>query len=151
MKIRLILIVTAFFMVAGISANAQCPGSKVPCKPSECKSAKKQVVEKGEITVYYFHNSRRCATCEAVEKETISALNELYPENVKDGKIVFISIDIEDGTHDKLVKDLEISGQTLLIISGDEKVNLTNDAFMYAKTKPEKLKAKIQRAIDKFV
>lgn len=151
MKTRLILIVTAFFFVTGSSSFGQCPGSKVPCKPSECKSAKKQVVEEGDVTVYYFHNSRRCATCEAVEKETVSALKELYPENVKDGKIVFISIDIEDGTHDKLVKELEISGQTLLIISGDEKVNLTNEAFMYAKTKPEKLKSKLQRAIDKLV
>lgn len=127
--------------------NLACTGSK---KGVPCESAKKASVEKSEITVYYFHNTRRCATCEAVESETKKALDKLYADKVKEGKITFISIDIEEEGNEKLIEELEISGQTLLIVGGDKKVNLTTDAFMYARTKPDKLEAEIKKAIDKM-
>lgn len=107
-------------------------------------------VEKSEITVYYFHNTRRCATCQAVESETQKALKKLYADKMKHGEISFHSINIEEEGNEKLIEELGISGQTLLIVSGDEKVNLTNDAFMYARTKPEKLESKMKKAIDKM-
>ncbi|MCF8373525.1 MAG: nitrophenyl compound nitroreductase subunit ArsF family protein [Bacteroidales bacterium] len=129
------------------SKNPKCTGSK---KGVPCESAKKTSVEKGEITVYYFHNTRRCATCQAVESETQKALDKLYAEKVKNGKITFLSINIEEEGNEKLIEELEISGQTLLIVGSDKKVNLTTDAFMYAKTKPEKLEAEIKKAIDKM-
>jgi len=37
-----------------------------------------------------------------------------------------------------------------LILKGDKAVDLTNFAFMNARTKPEKLKAKIKDTIDKM-
>ena len=143
-------------MLAGFNSFSQCPGSKVPCKKTDCKSGKVSATQKTtqadvEVAVYYFHNSARCATCIAVEKETVNALKELYPDKYKEGKIVFTSFDIEDEANAKLVKENEVAGQTLLIIGGDKKINLTNDAFMYAKTKPEKLKKKIQEAIKEIV
>ncbi len=127
--------------------NPKCTGSN---KGVPCASAKKASVEKGEITVYYFHNTRRCATCNAVENETQKALKKLYTDKVKEGKITFVSINLEEEGNEKLIEDLEISGQTLLIVGGEKKVNLTTDAFMYARTKPEKLEAKIKKAIDKM-
>ena len=103
------------------------------------------------INVYYFHNSRRCTTCMAVEKVTKESLNELYPEMMKNGKIIFQSIDIEQENNKSLVEKYQISGQTLLIISKSNKINLTNDAFMYARNNPEKLKSKIKITVDKIV
>ena len=104
-----------------------------------------------KIEVYYFHLTRRCATCQAVERESEKALEILYPEMIKNGKILFLSVDIEDETNKALADSLEISGQTLLFVMGDKKVNLTNAGFMYAKTKPEKLQAKFKETIDSFL
>ena len=100
-----------------------------------------------KIEVYYFHNTRRCATCQAIESVTKSSLEELYPEQFKKGEVIFVSLNIEDDANEDLVKDLKISGQTLLVIKDGEKKDLTNDAFMYARSNPDKLKDKIQKAI----
>lgn len=100
-----------------------------------------------KVKVYYFHNERRCATCNAVEEVTKTALKEYYPEQVKTGVVTFQSLNIEDSKNESIAKDLRISGQTLLIITDGKKKDLTNDAFMYARSNPDKLKEKIHKAI----
>lgn len=105
-------------------------------------------VDKETIEVYYFHNTRRCATCEAVESVTKSTLEESYPEQMKSGQITFHSLNIEDDKNEALAKKLHVSGQTLLFVKNDIKKDLTNDAFMYARTNPDKLEEKIIKTVD---
>jgi len=57
---------------------------------------KTEVKTNKKIEVYYFHYSHRCQTCVAVEEETIKALNELYPAEMKSGTITFQSIDMDE-------------------------------------------------------
>jgi hypothetical protein len=142
-----IFVMILFLTVSG-NVSAQCPGNPVTCKTpkSDCQG-KPASVAKSELTVYYFHNERRCATCVAVEEETVKALKKLYPDQMHAGKFSFVSVNIEDSANDQLVKKLEISGQTLILMKGDKKIDLTNDAFMYARSKPEKLEKKIREAI----
>jgi len=140
-KILSILMVALFSMQAfafEISDKVQNDGSGLA--PADKK-----------IEVYYFHNERRCATCEAVESETKKALEEYYSDKMKAGTITFLSVNIEEKTNDALAEKLGVSGQTLLFISGEQKVDLTNDAFMYARTKPEKLKKEIKKTVDEFL
>ena len=106
---------------------------------------------KDVVQVYYFHSSHRCNTCLTVEKVTNNSLNELYPKQMKSGSIKFESIDMDEPTGEYLAKKIKVSGQTLIIIKGSERKNLTNDAFMYAKSNPDKLKAKIKKAIDEMI
>lgn len=104
-----------------------------------------------KIQVYYFHLSRRCATCQAVESESKKALEALYPEKIENGELTFLSVNIEEDENKALAESLEVSGQTLLFVMGDKKVNLTNDGFMYAKTSPDKLQIKFKETIDSFL
>lgn len=97
----------------------------------------------GEVKVYYFHATARCATCKAVEDVTQKAIKEYYGK-----KVVFESINREEDKDNPLIAKHKVNGQTLLVISGDKVVNLTNDAFLNARTKPEKLKEKIKATID---
>lgn len=95
------------------------------------------------VEAYYFHYSRRCVTCQAVEDVTAEALKTMYG-----GKIVLKSINLDEKGHEALVKRLGINGQTLLVVKGDKKTELTNDGFMYARSNPEKLKEAIKKAVD---
>jgi len=104
-----------------------------------------------KIEAYYFHYTRRCATCEAVESETKNAFDEYFPEKMKDGTITFLSVNIEEDGNEAFAEKMGVSGQTLLFISGEQKTDLTNDAFMYAKTKPEKLKKEIKKTIEELL
>jgi hypothetical protein len=109
-----------------------------------------QTISGDKVEVYYFHNERRCATCIAVEDESKKALNELYPEKMKSGEMIFLSVNIEDEANAALADKYKISGQTLLVVKGSKEENLTNTAFMYATSKPEKLKKAIGEAIEKL-
>jgi hypothetical protein len=111
---------------------------------------KEQTISGDKVEVYYFHNERRCATCMAVEDESVKALNELYPEKMKSGEMTFLSVNIEEESNTALAEKYKVSGQTLLIVKGSKQENLTNTAFMYATTKPEKLKKAIGEAIEKL-
>lgn len=99
--------------------------------------------ESNEVKAYYFHATRRCATCEAVEGVTKEALTEYYGD-----KIVFESINRDEEKDNPLLKKYEIGGQTLLFVKGDKVIDLTTDAFMNARSNPDKFKAKIKETLD---
>jgi len=99
-----------------------------------------------DVVVYYFHATKRCVTCKAVEAVTKEALKEYYGE-----KVVLTSINREKDKKNPLLKKYKVNGQTLLVVKGDDVVNLTSDAFLNARTKPEKLKKKIKTTIDSML
>ncbi len=105
-----------------------------------------QVQNNSEVQAYYFHLTHRCVTCQAVEKVTGDALKELYGN-----KIAFQSINIEEDKENPLIEKYKISGQTLLIIKGDKVIDLTNEAFMNARTNPDKLKSLIKSTVDSLI
>ena len=97
------------------------------------------------IEAYYFHNTARCVTCKAVESEARADLESLYGKNV-----TFQSLNLEEEATRGIAEKLEISGQTLLIVKGNKKVNLTNEGFLYAKTNPAKFKKIIKEKVDRL-
>ena len=122
-----------------------------PSQSHENSISTNDMEEVDKIEVYYFHFTRRCATCTAVEEETKNALMELYPEKMKTGEINFISVNLEDNDNESLAEKYEVSAQTLLFVCGTEKVNLTNKGFMYARNNPDKLKKEIKLTIDNLL
>lgn len=101
-----------------------------------------------KVEVYYFHYSRRCATCNAVESVTKDAIVKLFPNEYKKGDIIFKSVNLDENTSDALAKKCNAEGQSLLFISPKKRIDLTDKAFMYAKNSPEKLKAEVKKTID---
>jgi len=100
-----------------------------------------------EIQVVYFHMQDRCATCMAIEDGAKKALDTYFSDDYKSGKIKMLSINIEDNEQSELVKKWKISGSSLFIAKGDKKVNLTNKAFLLARTQPEKYHDALVKAI----
>lgn len=59
--------------------------------------------------VYYFHLSRRCVTCQTVEKVAREAVNELIADAVKKGLVKFQAVNFEEKENKDLVKKLNVS------------------------------------------
>ncbi len=95
------------------------------------------------IEVYYFHFSRRCVTCQAVEDVAHDALVKFYGD-----KIVLKSVNLDDKANKALAKKLGASGQALLIVKGDKKIDLTNEGFLNARSNPDKFTKKIKDTIE---
>jgi hypothetical protein len=136
--IRFLLSLAILFQV--IACNAQT--DKKPAKSSGSSE---------KIEAYYFHFTARCFTCRNVEAKAKESIETLYPDLVQKGKISFQSINLDDESSKAIAQKLNIYGQTLLIVKGDTKINLTNEGFMYAGSNPEKLKAIIKEKIDSLL
>ena len=119
----------------------------VACNNSESKNpenkdttvvATSDSISPNTIQVYYFHGSIRCETCVAVDEDTHQDLKELFPNRMENGDIIFQSVNVDKDERPDLVEKYKIYGQTLLIIKGDKVIDLTEDAFMYVPTNPDK-------------
>ena len=136
-------IIVLVAIIAGITA---CSGN------SSSSSGATATLKAGKkVEVYYFHFTRRCATCNKVETVSKEALETKYPEQLKKGDIFFQSVNLDEKEGETLGKKYKIEGQTLIVICGDKSVDLTEKAFMYAVSAPEKLKAEINKAIEEVV
>lgn len=108
----------------------------------------KQVAQPAKVEVYYFHFTRRCTTCKAVETESKSAITSLYPTQLKEGMITYKSVNLDDKSSAALAKRCKVEGQALLVLSERKRVDLTEQGFMFAVDKPARLKAELKKAID---
>ncbi len=124
--------------------QASCCSAENTQTKSCCSSSTQ--VAKADVQAYYFHATRRCATCQAVEKVTAETLKAKY-----EGKVSFASINREEEKDNPLLAKYKVNGQTLILVKGDEVVNLTNEAFMNARTNPEKLQAKLVSTIERLL
>lgn len=136
--------------IALVSCNTQKPADQ-KSETQEAENQKSETVISEELQIYYFHNTKRCATCNAVEDETKVALEMFYEDNMKDGTMNFTSLNLEDEEGEKMAQSLQVSGQTLLIVKGDSRVNLTNEGFMNARTNPTNFHEILKTQIDKLL
>ena len=112
------------------------------------KGNKTAVISGGKVEVFYFHLTRRCVTCQAVENVSRDAVSEIYADEIKQGKVIFRALNIEDKATEPEAARAKATGQCLLIISGETRIDLTSEGFMYAKTNPDRLKEELKKAID---
>ena len=128
------------FVVAALSMNLTCQAQ------TDNSEKNTGVSNADEVEVFYFHYTRRCVTCKAVEDVSKEAIAELYGETIS-----FTGFNLDEQEGKDKGQDLAISGQTLLIVSGDTKINITNEGFMYARSNPEKLKQIISEKVNSLL
>ncbi len=124
------MLLSFVFIVTFLSCNSR----------SEKKEISKDEGQSDKIEAYYFHFTARCVTCRTIESSTKENLETLYPNYVKQGLITFQSLNLDEESGKLMAEKLGVTGQTLLLVKGNQKINLTSDGFLYAVVKPEKFK-----------
>jgi hypothetical protein len=125
--------------------------SLLACNANSSKEQKSFAADAEELQVYYFHFTKRCATCNAVENETKVALEMYYADQMKEGTLAFTSLNLEEENGKKMAAQLKVSGQTLVLVKGEQMVNLTNEGFMNARTNSGKFHEILKSNIDKMI
>jgi len=86
------------------------------------------------IEVLDFHSTHRCMTCNAIEANTKYTLNTYFSKELKQDKITFQVINVDEKENEKIAEKFEASGTALIlnvIKNGKEtQINLTDFAFM---------------------
>lgn len=136
MKQILMIGLALFMMMGSFACNAQTKNAE-----------EARVSEADKVEVYYFHFTRRCMTCNAVEKESKIALETLYPGQMEAGTLTFTEVNLDEDGSKALAQKCKTSGQGLIVISGDERIDLTPQGFMNARN-PERLQQEIKKALD---
>src|SRR5665647_1102094 len=103
----------------------------ISCRAQTDQKSSTAVTKNSDIEVYYFHMTIRCATCKTVEAEARKNVEMLYADHVRAGKISFTALNLEEATGKSMGDKLGVNSQTLLIVKGDQKINITNEGFLY--------------------
>ncbi|MCK7518388.1 MAG: hypothetical protein MZV64_12040 [Ignavibacteriales bacterium] len=78
-------------------------------------------------------------------------LKRFIPNWLNQGKISFKAVNLDEADQAKLLPiNLGVNGQTLLLVRGDQKINITNEGFMYAVSQTGKFKAVIKEKVDRI-
>ena len=120
------------------------------CNGQTNKKESAQAINSSKVSVYYFHFTRRCETCKAVEDNAKKAVEELYPNEVKTGTYTFTSINLDEAEYKNLAEKLGVGGQTLLVVRGDKKIDITGEGFMNARNL-DKMKEEIKTTVEKIL
>ena len=121
---------------------------RISCSAQTNQKPAPVISKNGDVEVYYFHMTARCVTCRTVEAEARKNVEMLYADQVKAGKISFTALNLEEATGKSMGEKLGVNSQTLLIVKGDQKINITNEGFLYAVSKPNKFKEIIKEKVD---
>jgi len=103
-----------------------------------------------QVGVYYFHFARRCSTCISVEENSKKAVEELYPEQVKTGEYFFKAVNLDEDSGKEIGDKMDIGMQTLVVVHGDKKIDITGEGFMYVDNY-NRLKSEVKKAVDKAI
>ena len=110
-----------------------------------------------KIEVLDFHSTHRCMTCNAIEANTKYTLNTYFAKELKEDKITFQVINVDEKENEKIAEKFEASGTALIlnvIKNGKEtQINLTDFAFMNGNDQDafsKELKAKIDTELKTF-
>lgn len=77
-----------------------------------------QDIEKVELL--YFHPRFRCLSCNNIEKFAKEVAEDEFSREMKDGKLVFMSLDIDDPENSGLLEELGVTGSSLyVVVEGD--------------------------------
>jgi len=143
-QIRIFTILALSLMLFSCNANAQ--------NEQKAKNTSQNIIE-----VIDFHSTHRCNTCNSIEANTKYTLDNYFATELKDGKITFQSINVDNDKNFKMAEKFEASGISLflnVIINGKETIiNLTDFAFSKGRDKEafsKELKMKIETELKKL-
>jgi len=105
-------------------------------------SSQAQAQDDAAVAVYYFHFNTRCETCRAVESEAKLDVQELFL-----GDVSFAAYNLDEAAGEAKGKEIGVNSQMLVVVKGDQKIDLTNEGFLYARTDPDKFREIIEKKI----
>lgn len=100
--------------------------------------------EKDRVEVIYFHGKQRCATCMAIEKNTKELVNSMFDNELKNGSVVFKSVDISTPEGEAIADKYEVTWSSLFVNrwkdGKESRNNMTEFGFGNARKNPDGFK-----------
>ncbi len=139
----LIALISFFTFLISCSNNEQTKESKSEVTTDETNNeTPTDIVKVEKASLVYFHFTKRCATCNAIK-----SVSEEFIEDYAD-KADYTEYNLDEAEGEEMGKKMNADGQTYYLVFGDNKIDLTEEAFLNAKSNPDKFKAILKEKLD---
>lgn len=112
------------------------------------------VEKKTKIFAYYFHGSRRCPTCHALEEYSRDAIEKYFSSELKEGKMEFKTINIEESGNEHYAQDYQLYTKSLILsLKENDKVKKWKnlEAIWDNVGNREKFEQYVKKEVDEFL
>ena len=122
---RTLLVVAVGALIAGLArqrgggSSESCCSAVTRVPASETATPAKADAASQVVTVYYFHGTNRCRTCNRIEELARAAVLEKYSAQMSDGKLVFESVNLDEASNEHFVSDYQLTMRTVVVAKGD--------------------------------
>lgn len=141
---------SAFSAIPDISNNDKL-SSELLNDSKPAVSEKNMKKDKPKVEIFNFHQTRRCATCLAIEKSLTKVINEHFQKEIKEGKVKLNILNVEDRNNSNYVNKFKAYGLALFIVvenNGKENIiNLTAEGVRHARRNPEQFEQTLRTRI----
>ena len=108
-----------------------------------------------KLEVLYFHATRRCPTCLAIEENTRKTLDTYFSDQLKNGAIKLTVINVDEAKNKAIAEKYEATGSALFLAKTtggkESKTDLTDYAFSYARNSPDKFISGLKDKINELM
>lgn len=121
MKMKTVIaILLSIFVAASIAVMvmkdqgpaAATPGAAPPPRdPSPADATRPR-----QVVAYYFHTTQRCPTCHKIENFTREAIESGFPELLREGRLVFQVLNVEEAPNAHFVQDYQLHTKSVIIV-----------------------------------
>jgi hypothetical protein len=134
-------VVLALLVVAGFSCGEGPSGERPPAKPAttparqaepKASTARPASVQQSAAeadtaamdaattaTVYYFHTTFRCRTCNLMESLTKEAVEEDFSQQMESGRVVFKAVNVDEKQNRHFVKRYKLHTKSVIVSTSD--------------------------------
>ena len=107
------------------------------------------------VEILYFHGDMRCRNCYAMQKGVSELLEEKYKDEVKDGKIIFKTIDITTAEGEQIADNYGVTWSSLFLNNWkdgkEERNDLTRMGMKTAAKDPAAFKDEVMKYVDDYL
>ena len=93
------------------------------------------------VEVIYFYGKQRCVTCMAIETNTKEVLESEFANKLKDGSVVFKTVDTSTADGEKIADMYEVTWSSLFVNKweggNEHRNNMTEFGFSNARHNPD--------------
>ncbi len=117
---------------SGNSQNSGHPGKQPPQTetryPGQNFETARQSTQNTKVVAYYFHTTMRCVTCKMIEDLSRVALVSDFPDEIKNGRLEFKAVNVEEPANQHYIKDYQLVERSLVLVrfSGEKQEKWKN-------------------------
>ncbi len=78
--------------------------------------AARRITQNPKVVAYYFHTTMRCVTCKMIEDLSRVALISGFPDEIKNGRLEFKAVNIEEPANQHYLEDYQLITRSLVLV-----------------------------------